>query len=1145
MSPRTDTQLHLRALLIAIGLYGAAALVWFLGPLLTLGGMAPLASERARGAAIAAVLALFALQLLWRTWRASRRNRQLLDGIVTRGAADPAAPGASEVAVIGKRFADAVAVLRNRRVGGARTPWSFLTRRPYVYELPWYILIGAPGAGKTTTIVNSGLQFPLDDKRSPQAVAGAGGTRNCDWWFTTEAVLIDTAGRYTTQDSYREADRAAWNGFLGQLALHRPRQPINGAILTLSVTDLLQPNAEKRQALAREMRGRIEELHQRLGIRFPIYVLVTKTDLLAGFVEFFADFDKDERAQVWGVTFPLEGDADAAARQARLGNELTTLEKTLNEHLFDRLRDEHDRERRAAIFAFPQQWRVLREALVEMVQATFDAPTLEAMPLLRGVYFTSATQEGSPVDRALGGLARAMGLAHRVLPAARPSGKSFFVTRLLREVIIGEAGLAGTNRRWERRRTWMHVGTVAASAVFSAGLIGWGWHVYADNRAWLAETARATRALRPQVAAARAAAASDLTPLVPLLDAVRAIEHDVLGSAPGRSPVAGLGLDQRDSVGAAAQDVYHHLLRESLLPRIASRLEQRLSAGQPDQVETLYEALKAYLMLFGGKNFNAAALRAFLTAEWDGSPASAWPLAIRKALPSHLDRLLATGEVGAPAQADAALVARTRELVAGVPLAERVYRRIVQSAAGDSAGAFSLESAAGPLGAKVLVRASGQPLNETVPALYGQAARRQGLPAQVQQVLRQFEQEAPWVLQPVRAPALDDAARAKLVEQIESRHAAEAQRVWDALLRDLRLAPTTSLASVAEQAQWLSRPDSPLLAVLVGVLREVGPEATAEPFASLRAYAMGQPAGYQPVHAALARVATQLATIDDAVARKAALPGQDALRELADATARTPEPVRALLQQLLSQAAAQSFAVMREPLNRLLQSEVTPTCTAATDGRYPFVRDAAKDASRDEVVRVFGPGGSIDGFFQRQLAGLLDSGSRASSLRGAEPGKAPALSADTVQAFQRAQAIRGAFFQDGARGLAVRLEMRLLELDPGIGQFLLDVDGQTLRFARDTRTAQSLQWPGAGGAGRVTLQAPAPGAPTGAGYSFDGPWSLLRLFERVRIEPGATTSRATVVFDIEGRRARFELRSPGGVLPIGLDLEQFQCPKRL
>ena len=1165
---RPEFATHLRALLIALGLYAAGALVWFVGPLIQLGGVAPLASERARAIAIAVVLLLFVLHMAWRALSSARRNRRLLDGLLPAAAgrtADAAAPGAPEVAVIGQRFAHALQVLRSRQVG-PRSALGWLRRRPYVYQLPWYIIIGAPGAGKTTTIVNSGLEFPFAAELGAKALHGAGGTRNCDWWFTSDAVLIDTAGRYTTQDSYREADRAAWLGFLQLLAKYRPRQPINGVILTLSATDLLQPDADRRRVLAREMRERIGELHAQLGIRFPIYVMVTKCDLLAGFMEFFADFDKDERAQVWGTTLPLDtpkakapaaavpgqrgaaaSDTDTAARLARLSSELVALEKALHDCLIARLHDERDRDRRAALFGFPQQWRVLREALNDMLRMTFEPGSGAATPLLRGVYFTSATQEGSPMDRALGALSRALGLAHRVLPPGRPSGRSYFVTRLLREVVLGEAGLAGTNRRWERQRAWLHGGVVVASTLLTVGALAWAWHQYSDNGALLAETAPVVARLQAQATAAKAAP-TDLATMVPLLDGLWSLMRD--GSARGGRAL-GLGLEQAGNIAAAAQDAYHHVLREALVPRLAKRIEQRLDGSGADALFARYEALKAYLMLFGGSHFDAKALRSYLLADWDSNAAQVGSATARKALREHLDRLLASGEVGAPAMADAALVARTRAQLGTTAPAQRVLARLHQADATQGSVPLSIEPVALATAQKVLTRASGVPLESGVGPLYTRAAQSV-LKARVQDSVRQLEEEAPWVLGAPAGPA-DAAGRARLVDAIESQLAVERLRAWDALVFDLRLLPVSSLAAAAEQARLMSRPDSPLNVWLTALLRDMGstpvvrpagdaPSAEADRLNALRAYVLGTPAGYESVHAAAGRVAAQLAAIDDASTRKAAPPTADAWQELAAASARVPEPLRALWQQMGETDAALALGTLRELWGQQLAGEVAPVCARVVDGRYPFMRQATQEVTREEFVRTFGTGGVIDGFFQRHLAGWVDMSARPWGVRAAPTGKW----GDALLPFQRAQAIRAAFFSDGGRQFGVRIDLRLLELDPGLGQLTIDVDGQAVRLARDARGVQTLQWPGPGGAGRIQLQASAPGASSGSRFTFEGPWSLLRLFERVRVEPGATPGRAVLVFDVEGRRARVEAQNPQGPLAITMpELEQFQCPRRL
>jgi type VI secretion system protein ImpL len=736
----------LRPLLAFIGVLAAAALLWFVGPLVAIAGLVPLAGEPARWAAIAAVVLGGAARAAWRTARSVRRNRRLMEGLMRRAEKPmPGTPGADEVALITRRFEQAVALLRRSRIGGKR-PWlGALTGRPFVYELPWYVIIGAPGAGKTTALVNSGLEFPLADAVGEKVIRGIGGTRNCDWWFASEAVLIDTAGRYTTHDSDRVVDRTAWLGFLKLLAHYRPRRPINGVLLTISVSDLLSASAEKRIAHANDLRQRIEELHDHLGIAFPMYVLITKTDLLAGFMEFFADFDKDERAQVWGVTFPYQSGVQGDGPLLRMASDFAALEKRLNDCLIDRLHHEHDRERRAAVYAFPQQWRVLRQTLFDFLQTLGTGLRPELRPFVRGVYFTSATQEGTPMDRALGGLARALGLTSRILPAARPTGKTFFVTRLLREVVFAEAGLAGTNLRWRRRRQLLAWGAMGATACTAVAATAFSWRAYADNRDWLAGLGTRLPALQQQVAVARQTPSTDLVALLPTLDALARFAGPA-DALPRHRATPGMGLDRSEMLTAASQDAYLRTLREAFLPRIAARLEQRMRAGAPEHVGLIYESLKAYLMLFGGRNFDGPALRAYLGADWEATLSTSVRPEQREGLRRHLDRLLATGEVGAPSNADPQLVAAVRNLVGSVPLAERAYRRLKQMDLGAEAAPFTVESAGGAGARRVFARASGQPLSSGVPPLYSRTVWQQSLSARTLEVLRQFAREEVWVL---------------------------------------------------------------------------------------------------------------------------------------------------------------------------------------------------------------------------------------------------------------------------------------------------------------------------------------------------------------------------------------------------------------
>jgi type VI secretion system protein ImpL len=1077
-----------RVLASALGIAAVALLAWFFAPLIDVAGQAPLTTPPARLFAVAAVLALAGASLLARRALALRRNRRFLAQLA------PSESGRREVAFLGKRFVQALAQLRSlrgARPGGGLRWLGTLLGRPLVHELPWYVIIGAPGAGKTTVLLNSGLHFPLADETGNESIRGVGGTRNCDWWFASEAVLIDTAGRYTTQDSDRDADRTAWLGFLDLLRRHRPRRPINGVLLAVSASDLLQATPERTAAHAAELRQRLDEISARLAIEVPVYVLVTKTDLLPGFADFFADFDQNVRAQVWGATLPSGADA------TQWRGEMDALEARLHEQMLERLGSERGRPRSAAIHAFPAQWRGLNRAALALMNAVAAAGG-DDPPMLRGLYFTSATQDASPLQRA--------------------AGTSYFVTRLLRDVVFAESGLAGSTARGSRHRRLIERAVLAASAVVMVLALGSTWRGYERQ-------ARAVDAFAAQLPAldsalAQAQRANDLTALLPALDAL---------AGSGIEPAHDDGLADRllhraDMLAAAADDSYQRLLKDAFLPRIAARLEERLrkSAGEP--AARTYETLRAYLMLFGGKHFDRAGLRAYFANDWNLTLPETVSAAERAALLRHLDQLLAGGEVGAPSLADAQLVAEVRARVQGVPLAQRAATRLQQQEI--DAPRVALNAAA------VLVRASGGALADLPPpraaAGLAPAARRE----RTQQVLAALAHEQSWVL---GTPRTTPAAPA-LADEVERLLALDNALYWQSVLDDLRLAPTPQLADSAQLARALAQADSPLLALLRTAARETAAGPSAAWFAALRAHVDGPSPPAAKMQALLGALAAHLTAADEAAKQKSMPPGSDVMRELAQAAREAPAPLNVLLTQLHTTSSNQLLGALREPLSREIARELAPACTRAVSQRYPFVRNAADDMTRDDFTRTFGTGGLFDGFVQRHLAPHAD-----------------AMRSDGAAPFRRAQTIREAFFRDGGRALGTRLEFRLLELDAAAAEFTLDVDGQVLRFKRGTQQAQSIDWLTFGGStgqssqsgpgGRVhVLLSPS----AGSGYTFNGPWALLRLLDRARVERGASPDRALISFDIEGRKARFEVRSASAHNPLlRQDLEPFQCPNKL
>ncbi|HVP09003.1 MAG TPA: type VI secretion system membrane subunit TssM, partial [Burkholderiales bacterium] len=513
--------------------------------------------------------------------------------------------------------------------------------RRYVQELPWYVFIGAPGSGKTTALVNSGLKFPLKGAGSDPALAGVGGTRNCDWWFTEDAVLLDTAGRYTTQESDMEADAAAWLGFLDLIKRFRPRRPLNGALVTLSVSDLMLWGDEERRRYAWHVRARVSELYERLGVRFPIYLIVTKTDLLAGFMETFGELDGEARARVWGMTFPRSGDDFVLGTPGqRFADEFRGLEDRLYGEMLERLHEERDLQRRAAIYRFPQQFRTLGPLVEQFLDTAFVGVPGAPEPMLRGVYFTSGTQEGSPIDRVLGTLARSFGLERSAGPALSGTGKSFFLMRLLREVIFPESGLAGSDagrvRRERRLRILAHGSIVALGAMLA---LLWTWS-YLGNREYLESALARTDAARQALAKLGPPRSGDELQLLRVLNDLRVLPGGYRDQKAGSTPAPGWGLSQAEKVGAQALRAYRNVLRDAFFPRLALALEEEIrECLRSPKREGLGKALDAYLSLYEGRKADVGLVEAAARRIWD------LPDADEAALLAHLRAGL---EGGAP-----------------------------------------------------------------------------------------------------------------------------------------------------------------------------------------------------------------------------------------------------------------------------------------------------------------------------------------------------------------------------------------------------------------------------------------------------------------------------------------------------------------
>ncbi|MGK7862557.1 type VI secretion system membrane subunit TssM [Falsiroseomonas sp. E2-1-a4] len=1144
------------------GLFGALILV----PVIWLFAPALLGIEALWLLALLAALPVLAwlVVMLVVVMRRRKREAGLIAGVTeadTRAAKDKAnaeAASAEEQAV-SARLAEALGALKS--AGGGKGG--------YLYERPWYVIIGPPGSGKTTAIENSGLNFPLAAGR----VKGVGGTRNCDWWIAEQAVLIDTAGRYTTQDSDAQADKAGWERFLDLLKRQRPKQPLNGVVVAFGADMISRLDAAQRDAHAQTVRSRIRELEQKLGQRLPVYFVVSKADLIVGFSEFFDDLDKETRAQVWGVTFPEKAGPEGHATS--LPTEFAALTQRLQDRLLERLQAERGPEQRARIGGFPAQFASLEAPLQAFVTAAFGGSKLDPAPFLRGIYFTSGTQEGTPIDRLTGALSRAFGLdPRRPASVMGQKGRSYFLGRLLRDVVFGEARLAARDRGQAQRGRLVQAGAWAAALLLLIGGGAWGYAaVNAESTRRAALEAAITRSEQAAqgLPLDRITANDELLRVIPYLDATRALPDAA------RADGVGLGLSQEAKLVEAGGLSYENALDRVLLPRLLARLENQIRAGM-QRPEFLYEATRIYLMLGRAGPMDRALVQEWMTLDWQQAFPGAVGTPVRDALAGHLNALLATDF--SRYALDGALVDQARRIFSRLPMAERIYSRLRTAA--NSTQPWKPGDAMGVAGQRWFATASGRPIAElAVPGLFTVDGLHKALLPQLPRAILEAASES-WVLGPEAATAMAGDPR-QLEASVLRLYAEDYARAWQAMLADIVLPPFSSLPQAAEALNLLGAPNSPLRDVLRGAARQLSPGTPPEapPGAAAAADAAQQAAtssrlaaavgaALQPSSAApvativeerfkpLREVAGQpldaiLAIVNELyvqVARVVSSPpgtvippsiGLDPGQRLAAEAQRAPEPLSRWLTTLsLSTATARSGGA-RAAIAAAGGAALAPFCRGL-ETRFPFRQTiSAADTPYDDFVRLFGPGGVFDQFFAQHLRNFVDTTQRPWRPVAADGLVPPVTPADLLQ-FQRAAAIRDAFWPAGAAGAAMGLRFELVPLgiDPGATVAVLEVEGNRVVLAGEGATSRPIpmQWPARGGI-TLTFDPPSSAGP----LATDGAWAAMRLVSRGRLTTTRAADRLRLTVQHGDRRAEFELRASSIMHPFGLrELQDFRCP---
>lgn len=1046
-----------------------------------------------------------------------------------------------------------------------------LDSRRYLWQLPWYMVIGPTGSGKTALLREG---FPSDIIYTPEAVRGTEQRLYIMPHVGKQAVIFDASGALCGEPDADTLHRRLWAHWLDWLVQKRARQPLNGLILTLDLPELLTAGKRQREALLQTLRSRLQDVRQHLHCQLPVYVVLTKLDLLAGFSPLFTSLDKAGRDAILGVTFTHRAHENDDWR-----TELNAFWQTWGEQLNQALPDLMlaQNHHRSALFSFVRQMQGVNDTLSALLDSLLDGENMDVM--LRGVYLTSSLQRGQVDDIFMQSAASQYRLGNSPQVAwPLVDTTPYFTRNLFPQALLAEPNLSGENSVWlgnARRRMMVFTAGSAVLIVLAAG--GWN-HYYNSN--WNAgvrvlEQARTFMDVPPPQGID-----DDGNLQLPLLNPVRDATL-AYGDWGDRSRLADLGLYQGRRIGPYVEQTYLQLLEQRYLPALTNGLIKDLATA-PQNSEQKLAVLRVLRMLEDKSGRNNEVVKQYMAKRW--SERFHGQRDIQAQLMAHLDYALQHTDWHAQRQAgegdaisrwtpyDKPVMDAQKEL-SKLPVYQRVYQSLKTRAQGVLPADLNLRDQVGPTFDQVFI--SGDDDKLVVPQLLTRHGLQSYFVTQRDELVALTAMDS-WVLNLARSVKYSDADRAEIQRQLTEQYLGDYTATWRAGMDNLNVRDYESVAELTGALEQIISGDQPLQRALT-VLRDnthaiILPDRlddkAREEARNAPDYALLTRLGHefapenstldaqkdkestmQAVYRQLTELHRYLLAIQNAPA-----PGKSALKAVqlrldqnsSDpifATRQMAKTLPAPLNRWVGKLADQAWhVVMVEAVHYMevdwRDSVVKPFREQLADN-YPFNPRSSQDASLDAFERFFKPGGVLDTFYTQNLKLFVEGGAEVNG------DDAVVIREDVLQQLERAQNIRDIFFSR-QNGLGAQFAVETVSLSGNKRRSVLNLDGQLVDYSQGRNYTAHLVWPNnmrEGNESKLTLIGLSGSAPRS--ISFSGPWAQFRLFGAGQLT-GVQDGTFSVRFNVDGGAMVYRVHTDTEDNPFSGGLfSQFRLPDTL
>ncbi|WP_153101198.1 type VI secretion system membrane subunit TssM [Paraburkholderia hayleyella] len=1161
-------------LLLILGLIFLLVAIWWLGPQWVWRNQHPLAGLPVR---IGLTLGLLMVPIIIWASVLQARNRRL-EAERQCAVTEQDDPTLVHVRAQEKSLDANLAVLR-----------AHLRGRQGIYQLPWYLILGQEDAGKTSFVNRSGQNFSL----TGEIKAGGHGSfadpdlvYQTDWWMGDQAVLIDPPGELISQYPAIEATRdlpasdpaddtngirtgeqfpppdtrgRLWQHLIQWLGQNRSRRPLNGVVLIVDLPSLLGQNASERKALAVLLRTRLAELSRQLGTRPPLYVILSKFDLLEGFEPFFARLPKTEREDIFGFTFTLDSARQYDAWKEELVQRYGEFITRLNDQVFDVLNEAKSLPLREALFSFMGQIAGMRTVLLNFLTDVLGSDRYGTPALPRGVYFSSVHQQGLLHNAFVDNASQTYGV-RALVPTAQPAGRSmvYFAQQVFQRVIYPEAGLAGDNLKVlaDKKRHLM-VG-FGVAALGSAVVIGGWYHYYSVNRAKVASVLEKSRTFASNAidAAQDPTGRNLLLPLDQLRDAV-AVYGDYRHAWP---LVSDMGLYQGRKIGPKIDEAYLQLLSTRYLPQLAGGVIASMNAAANGSDSQL-SALRVYRMIEDKRNRRPPFVEDWMRREWQTAFPGEAP--VQHALASHLDYALKYADVALPQYT--ARVSEVQQQLRQIPLPQRIYMAM-RSQAGETLRApLDLRNEIGPAYDIVYQPPAPSVGNSTsqgtrIDALLTAKGYRNYFEPHNQDVavLAVIDQ---WVLGERRNVDYSEADKQALVERVRALYSRDYIENWRRGLNQLEVVNFDDISMAATVLGAVNSPAAPLRRLLETVrdnskLTLAQPGAPGQPaakpataasgtegngpqdivriaqaFASLAALLdtkADKPSYLDETMQAIGNVQDLVVKVQDSPDRgKAALAvtldrfslrGTDPIGNLRRVASGLPEPLNRQVRKLADESSDVLLIEALRELEKRWNTEVFSFYNQRLARHYPFNPNSKTDASIEDFTAFFGPQGKLQDFRNKYLKLFVEDNLEAlySERRGGY-----LMRIDLPKQLEAADRIRDAFFNN--RGaMAVHFVVEPLGLAPSRRSSVLNLQGQLITYNHGPSESIGVIWPNTLGSSNESRMTLVNGDGNSSSLVYKGTWSLFKLLSQARLN-GATATSVDLSFTANDGGMRYRV----------------------